>query len=361
VNALTEKLAERIARDGPMNIEAYMAACLTDPDHGYYTTRDPFGGSGDFVTAPEISQMFGELIGLWCLSLWLAAGSPHQARLVELGPGRGTLMADALRAVESAMRGNCPFELHLVETSPTLRAIQEEVLGGRRVTWHDRIGGVPEGAPLLVIANEFFDALPIRQFVATPVGWRERVLDHAKGALISQLQDEAEKSGLTAHLPNGRTGQVAEVSPVRCSVAADLAAMVQRNGGAALIVDFSDPNLPLADTFQAVRAHAYADRFTQPGAADLASAVDFSALGDCARAAGARVHGPVGQGSFLLALGIEQRTEILTRQASPDVRQTIETARDRLVSPDGMGNDFRAMSLISSNWPEPEGFAPSAA
>ncbi len=356
MNTLAVKLAERIAQNGPLTIEDYMTACLLDPEHGYYTTRDPFGAPGDFITAPEISQMFGELIGLWALMLWMQAGEPSPAKLVELGPGRGTLMADALRAIESATKAHAPFDVHLVEASPTLRKRQNATLGDRAVHWHDRLEDVPGDTPRIVIANEFFDALPIRQLVATPQGWRERMVDVVDDRLQARLSDEPATASLTEDLPDGKTGQVAEAAPSRNVQVARIAEDIVRHGGAALLIDFTDDALPLVDTFQAVRSHSFADRFDNPGEADLASAVDFSAFAQHTRSAGAVTHGPVCQGLFLQRLGIIQRAGSLKAKATPEQATDMDTAVDRLVSTDGMGRDFRVMALTAPGWPRPEGF-----
>jgi NADH dehydrogenase [ubiquinone] 1 alpha subcomplex assembly factor 7 len=352
VNALAQKLAARIASDGPLSIEEFMTACLLDPDHGYYSTRDPFGAPGDFVTAPEISQMFGELIGLWLWSVWQGAGRPDHAHLVELGPGRGTLMADALRAIERATRADAPFIVHLVEASPTLRERQRKALSGRAVHWHETLATLPKDGALFFVANEFFDALPIRQFVSTTTGWRERKITSQEAELVPILVQEPTVSVL----PDAPIGRVGELAPQRVAVAAQLAERVAEQGGAALIIDFTDPALPIADTFQAVRAHRYADRFEAPGDADLASAVDFTALADEARAAGVKVCGPVGQGHFLHSLGIEARCEALATNARDDQAQALRLAMERLVSPEGMGEDFQVLALMPQGQETPAGF-----
>jgi len=359
MSALDAVLARRIAREGPLPVDAFMAAALTDPEHGYYTTRDPLGAAGDFTTAPEISQMFGELIGLWQLACWQAAGAPADPLLVELGPGRGTLMADALRAIRSACAGRQPFGLHLVEASPVLAARQKQVLDGHRVDWHGTMDTLPGDRPLYLIANEFLDALPVRQFVATPEGWRERLLDRRDGRLVPVLAAPgAGDPGLMAALPaTAPTGRVAEIAPDREACAATIARRVVGQGGAALLVDFTDRRLPVADTLQAVRGHREADRFAEAGTADLAAAVDFAPLARIARAQGAAVFGPEAQGSFLTALGIDHRTAALQRAAGPEGAAAVAAARARLVAPDAMGEDFRVMAILHPDAPPPDGFA----
>ena len=352
MNALAKNLAARIDRDGPLSIEDFMAVCLLDPEHGYYTTRDPFGAPGDFITAPEVSQMFGELIGLWLWSVWQGAGAPENTHLVELGPGRGTLMADALRAIEGSTRQNAPFCLHLVEASPTLRQHQRVTLGQRTVTWHDDLDSLPVDGPVLFVANEFFDALPVRQYVATPQGWRERLVTCRDGAFEAMLSPDPSMIGL----PQAPTGRVGEDAPVRLSVMAAMAERIAQQGGAALIIDFTDKALPIVDTFQAVRAHQFADRLADPGEADLASAVDFPVLAEAAVKIGVAAHGPVSQGALLTALGIEARCTALKRNASLEQVAALDAALSRLVSPQGMGEDFVALALLPVGQPAPAGF-----
>ncbi len=352
MNALAEKLAARIDRDGPLSIEDFMAICLLDRDHGYYTTRDPFGAPGDFITAPEVSQMFGELIGLWFWSVWQAAGARENTHLVELGPGRGTLMADALRAIEGATRQASPFCLHLVEASPTLRRQQRQTLGQRTITWHNDLETLPVDGPLLFVANEFFDALPLRQYVATPQGWRERLVTFRDKRFEAMLSPDSS----TVALPQAPTGRVGEVSPVRQAVLATMAQRIAGQGGAALIIDFTDRALPLVDTFQAVRSHQFADRFENPGEADLASAVDFPALARTAGENGVAAHGPVPQRRLLAALGIEARCATLKQNASSEQAEALDAAFNRLVSPEGMGEDFVALALLPNDQPVPAGF-----
>lgn len=355
MNALARKLARRIAAAGPLTVEEYVAACLTDPEHGYYMTRDPFGPAGDFVTAPEIGQAFGELVGLWCLAQWRAAGAPEGAVLAELGPGRGTLMADALRAIEGVCRGLAPFAVHLVEASPLLRRRQRAVLAGRRVAWHEAAATLPAGRAAWIVANEFFDALPVRQLVATPAGWRERLVDVRDGRLVPVVAPRPAAGALVCGLPaRAPTGRVAEVAPARQALMTALARRLAAWGGALLAIDFHDPALPLRDSLQAVRAHAHGDRFAAPGACDLAAAVDFAALARAAREGGCRVFGPTGQGAFLRRLGIAARTRRLA-PAAPAARE----AMTRLVSKRAMGEHFQAMAVLPPDSPAPDGFAPA--
>jgi SAM-dependent MidA family methyltransferase len=309
----------------------------------YYGSRDPLGAAGDFTTAPEISQMFGELVGLCLADLWFRAGRP-QANYVELGPGRGTLAADALRAMRAA--GLEP-PVELVETSAVLRQAQAARLPQAR--WHDDAAGLPGDAPLLIVANEFFDALPVRQLVRTGGGWRELMVAHGEAGFTRvpgnpvPLDRRAEE------------GAIIETSPASVAVVRELASRLTGQGGAALIVDYGHARSGFGDTLQAVSAHGYADPWVDPGTRDLTAHVDFEALWEAARGAGVRVLGPVGQGVWLSALGIDARAAALTGTA-PERAEEISEARERLVSADQMGTLFKVMALVASGWPDPEGF-----
>jgi NADH dehydrogenase [ubiquinone] 1 alpha subcomplex assembly factor 7 len=321
--SLEERLKARIEAEGPISVADYMA----EANAHYYATRDPLGAAGDFVTAPEISQMFGELIGIWLADLWQRAGRP-QARYVELGPGRGTLAADALRAMRGA--GLAP-PVELVETSPVLRSAQAARLSGR---WHDDIGGLPTDGALLVVANEFFDALPFRQFDV-----RGREL---------RLRLEGDRFA--------RDGEVeTEDSPQSVALVEDLARRLVAQGGAALIVDYGHDRPGTGDTLQAVARHRHADPFEAPGERDLTAHVDFSALARAASGVGVRVFGPATQGAWLQAMGIEVRAAALAR-AAPEQAGDVMAARDRLTAPEQMGRLFEAMALVAPGWPEPAGF-----
>ena len=356
MNALARKLAAQIAETGPVTVETFMRRCLLDPEHGYYMTGDPLGAAGDFVTAPEISQMFGELIGLWCLAQWRISGSPRPAILEEMGPGRGTLMADALRAIESVGDGPPPFAIRLLDVSLPLRRRQRRALGPRRIAWFGNVDELPEDVPALVVANEFFDALPVRQFVSTGGMWRERMIDVRDGRLVLALGPEPADDALARALPDAPAGRVAELSPARQRLARKLGGRIARNGGAALIVDFTSARTPLCDSLQAVRRHRHADRLDAPGEADLAAAVDFAAIRNEAAAAGAVTAGPVAQGAFLRELGIVERAAALCRP-TPARAGEIAGQRDRLVGPDGMGKDFRALAIVPPQAACPDGFS----
>jgi NADH dehydrogenase [ubiquinone] 1 alpha subcomplex assembly factor 7 len=316
----------------------------------YYAARDPLGVAGDFVTAPEISQMFGELIGLALADLWVRAGRPEGVRYVELGPGRGTLAADALRAMGAA--GLVP-SVHLVETSPVLRAAQAARLP--QASWHDDLSTLPDDGPILAVANEFFDALPIRQLIATETGWRERLVtldgDHFLPAAGPLLPSAAIPDLVRAAPP----GTIVETSPASLAYVRRLVDRMNMHGGAALIVDYGHDRLSAGETLQAVRLHDYANPWIEPGQSDLTAHVDFESLAQAVTAAGAAVHGPVAQGEWLVRLGIDARAEALARGA-PDRKEELLAARNRLVSTEAMGRLFRVLGLSASGWPVPEGF-----
>ena len=345
-------LAHEIAATGPMPVARWMALCLGHPVHGYYVTRDPLGVAGDFTTAPEISQIFGELVGLWCADLWLRAGSPSRVRLVELGPGRGTLMADLRRATAGVPGFAEAARVHFVETSPVLRAEQAARVPG--ATWHDTLGDVPDDAPLLLVANEFFDALPVRQFVRTASGWRERLVTH-DGTRFLPVAGAADTTPLVAaELRDAAPGSIVETSPASTAVAAEIGHRLRARGGAALAIDYGHAGPVTGDTLQAVRAQAFADLFAAPGDADLTAHVDFTALSD---AAGVRAFGPIGQGAWLSALGIGARLDRLTARATPLQAEALRAGVARLTAPDAMGTLFKVLALTGGSWPEPGGFA----
>jgi SAM-dependent MidA family methyltransferase len=349
-NAAEPMLADRLARAitlaGPIPLSQFMGAANAH----YYATRDPLGARGDFTTAPEISQMFGELIGLWLADLWDRAGRPP-ARYVELGPGRGTLAVDALRAMAKA--GLSP-PVDFIETSPTLRAAQAERVPGAE--WHLGFIGIAEEAPLLIVANEFFDALPIRQLVATHEGWRERLVACQDTLFLPIAGDRSFDMIIPKHLRHADPGSILETSPAGVAVLRGLAARLLAQGGAALIVDYGYEGPAIGDTLQAVRGHQYANPFEDPGEADLTAHVDFATLKEAAEAEGLVVHGPVTQGAFLQALGIEARTEALAK-AAPDRAGTLAVDRDRLIGDEAMGELFKVIALTAPGWPIPAGFA----
>ncbi|HEX2134513.1 MAG TPA: SAM-dependent methyltransferase [Microvirga sp.] len=332
-------LRDQIEHDGPITVERYMSLCLRH----YYGSRDPLGAAGDFTTAPEISQMFGELIGLWAVEVWQALGRPDPVLLVELGPGRGTLMADALRAARLVPAFSQAARVHLVETSPALRERQRAVLSGsgRPLAWHDRLEEVPPG-PAIVVANEFLDAFPVRQFVATARGWCERLVGLREERLVFGLSPEPER-GLP---PPGKPGDVLEWPRQAMELTRHLARRLATEGGAALLVDYGYAGPAFGDTLQAVRAQAFADPLESPGEADLTTHVDFARIAEAAEP-DARVHGPLRQRDFLEALGIRARAASLMRRATPAQAAAVEAALERLTAggPTGMGELFKVLGL----------------
>lgn len=341
--ALPERLARAIALAGPISIAQYMAAANAH----YYSTRDPLGAAGDFTTAPEISQMFGELIGLWCADLWDRAGRPDIA-WVELGPGRGTLAADALRAMAKA--GLVP-DVHFVETSPTLRTAQASAVPA--ATFHDTIATLPTDRPLIVVANEFFDALPIRQLVKRDA-WHERLVA-AQDTLFLPIAGKAlPDSVIPEPLRDAPAGSVLESAPAAVAVIRGLADRLVAQGGACLAIDYGYEGPALGDTLQAVRSHAFANPFEAPGEHDLTAHVDFTTLAAAAQAQGAVAWGPVTQRDLLGGLGIDSRTSSLAR-ATPDRGEQLMADRRRLM--EDMGTLFKALALTAPSWPTPAAFA----
>ncbi|MGQ9371422.1 class I SAM-dependent methyltransferase [Azospirillum sp. A39] len=358
--SLAEALARRIAVEGPISVAAFMAEALGHPRFGYYMKQDPFGAAGDFVTAPEVSQMFGELIGLWCADTWQRMGAPSPVRLVELGPGRGTLMADALRAAAVLAPFRAALRVHLVETSPALRERQRATLAGVDVAWHDRLEEVPDG-PALVVANEFFDALPVRQIQRTPQGWSERLVDRAEDGgtgfrFVLEAFGSAGASLVPSTLRDAPPGSVIEVSPASQAVARVLAARLAAQGGAALLIDYGYVGPAVGDTLQAVRRHTHVPVLEAPGDADLTAHVDFAALAVAAQAAGAAAFGPVTQGALLERLGIAARAAALKRTATPRQAADVDAALARLIGTDQMGTLFKALALAAPGVGAPAGF-----
>ena len=351
MNALAARLAERIAQQGPLTVADYMAEALAHPRHGYYMTGDPFGARGDFVTAPEVSQMFGELVGLWCAEAWRQLGSPEDLLLIELGPGRGTLLTDALRAARVLPGFPVALRLHLVEMSPALQALQRQNLAGTEAQWHGSLAEVPRGQPALVIANEFFDALPVRQFERAPDGWRERMVGLAPDGdgLAFRLSPPAPAAErlIPEALRRAAPGAVAEVAPAALSLVSQIAERLAADGGAALILDYGYADADGRPTLQALRRHARHDVLAAPGEADLTAHVDFGSLAACARKAGAEAWGPVEQGVFLEALGIAARAERLQAGASAEQAAEVRAALHRLTAPEEMGRLFKAMILAA--------------
>jgi NADH dehydrogenase [ubiquinone] 1 alpha subcomplex assembly factor 7 len=361
---LDDEIRARIARSGPMRLDEFMALCLYDPQHGYYSSRLPFGAAGDFITAPEISQMFGEMVAVWAVEAWVAMGMPSRFALIECGPGRGTMMKDMLRATRTFEGFRKGVEVHLVETSAGLQARQRETLDGVGdvpLHWHAGIDGVP-AIPSIVVANEYFDALPVRQAERRADGWHERVVtvDACDALKLSVACDPL--CGLTAPpaVAAAPDGAVFEWRP------GDGASAIARRaaaGGAALLIDYGHFKSEAGDTLQAVRAHRYANPLASPGLADLTAHVDFEALGRAAREAGARVHGPVEQGTWLQRMGIEVRAAML--QANADGNRSAGIAEDLLrltgTGPNQMGALFKTIAFSAPEIGQLPGFDPGPA
>ncbi len=317
----------------------------------YYAARDPLGAEGDFITAPEISQMFGELIGLWCADLWQRAGTPDIA-YVELGPGRGTLSADALRA--GAPFGFSP-PVHFVETSPALRSMQAQNVP--QAAFHETIDSLPQDRPLLIIANEFFDALPIEQCVMTLSGWRQRRVDyHATRGFFPEVGKHDASAFVPKELRTAPEGSIFEISPASANMLYSLAERIAVQGGAILLIDYGHDCFAYGDTLQAVRAHQSATPYETPGQVDLTAHVNFQALSALAQAHGLNTAPVIGQGDFLRSLGIEMRADRLMKN-KPETANSVFAALDRLVHTEQMGSLFKAVSFYAAGWPAPEGFA----
>ena len=333
-----------------MTLADYMATCLMHPRHGYYSTRDPLGAAGDFTTAPEISQMFGELLGLCLAQGWLDQGAPAPFVLAELGPGRGTLMADILRATTRVPGFHDALRLHLVETSPALRTEQAKRLP--QAIWHDSVEDLPEG-PLFLVANEFFDALPIRQFQRAGMDWRERVVGlGAESALTLGLAAPAPQPGLDHRLQDTRDGDIVETCAPARTIAATLGERIARDGGLALIIDYGDWR-SLGDTLQALQGHAVTDPLAAPGEADLTAHVDFEALAKSAAPAAHSLLTP--QGVFLERLGITARAQTLAGALTGDALESHIAAHRRLTHPAEMGSLFKTLALLPQGAPPPPG------
>ncbi len=347
---LADLLIRRIAATGPIRLSDFMADCLLHPNHGYYATRDPFGAAGDFTTAPEISQMFGELLGLCLAQAWLDQGAPPAFTLAELGPGRGTLMADVLRATARVPGFHAAAQVVLVEASATLRARQLATLGRHRVTWADTTADLPQ-APLFLLANEFFDALPIRQFVRAMQGWSETMVGLTQGQLSLGRSEAAPLTLLEHRLADTKPGDIVEVCPAAPAIMATISSRIMQHGGLALILDYGDW-ISKGDTFQALKAHRFVDPLAEPGEADLTAHVDFAAL-----AAHTRRHAYTSQGALLTALGIHARAAQLATRLTGPALEAHRTATHRLTAASEMGQLFKALAVFPPNAPLPPGFS----
>lgn len=331
MTALEKIIIEMIETEGPMPFDRYMSLCLGHPQHGYYMTRDPFGASGDFTTSPEISQVFGEMIGVWCVNAWVNLGQPSPFALVELGPGRGTLMADLLRAAKASPDFLKAVELHLIEMSPVLQKLQHEKIEAH-FTSHASIDSLPN-MPTIFVANEFFDALPVQQFEIRDGRSFERYVGVADGKL---------KMGLVPSVLRAGEDGVYEESPISQNIAAEICERIEACGGAALIIDYGHLQSAAGDTVQAMRAHAYCSIFEAPGEADITAHVDFKKIASATS---------MSQGAFLKAMGIEMRTDKLVGQLAGEARTNFLAATRRLISPTEMGELFKVMCVVQKGAP----------
>ncbi len=346
-NQLAKRLAKQIEASGPISVAEYMRSANAE----YYSRSDPLGVDGDFITSPEISQMFGELIGLWLTDIWMRKGRPERCHYIELGPGRGTLAADALRSM--ANFGFAP-PVHFVENSGLLQDKQTAAVP--QASFSDTLDDMPEDGPLFIVANEFFDALPIRQLVSTHSGWRERVVARDRGSKFMAMPGTQALDHLVPpEFRNAATHTIYETSPEATGAMYDIVARLAKQGGLLLIIDYGYSLPGLGSTLQAMKDHIFVDPFNDPGANDLTAHVNFLELSNLARMRDLRVSGPIEQGQWLSAIGINQRAYTLA-EASPDRTEEITAARNRLVNSEEMGSLFKVMAVSSPDWPLPEGF-----
>ena len=354
--SLEDLILARIRQDGPISVASYMSDCLLHPEYGYYTTRHPFGRSGDFITAPEISQMFGELIGLSLAQSWLDQGQPKRFTLAEPGPGRGTLMADLLRATRKVPGFHDAARVTLIEASTALRELQASTLENYDPAWIDRFDDLPD-QPLFLIANEFFDALPIRQFIRDGDEWGERQVGLHDEKLAFGLTEPTPFPALSHRLKDTKPGDLVETSPQTGPIITTIAERIAAFGGAAVIVDYGDWR-SLGDTLQAVKGHKSVDPLSTPGLADLTAHVDFEPVATAARAAGCSHTRLTPQGVFLERLGITERTKTLATSVEKEALETLVNAHRRLTHPEEMGNLFKTLGLYPLNCAPPPGLDP---
>ena len=351
MTTLADLLKRRIATTGPITLADYMSEALLHPEHGYYTTRDPLGATGDFVTSPEISQMFGEMIGLCLAQAWMDQGRPNGV-LAELGPGRGTLMQDILRATKGVAGFHDALDLHLVEASPVLRAAQSARLPNP--TFHADVSTLPD-APLFLVANEFFDALPVRQFQRDGTGWRERMVGLDGDTLTMGLSAAAPLALLEHRLADTKDGDIVELCPALPAIMGQIGERIGTHGGAALIIDYGDWRSQ-GDTLQALRGHQPVDPLHAPGTADLTTHVDFEVITQSA--APARFTRITPQGVFLERLGITQRAQSLAQSMSGDALESHIAAHRRLTHPSEMGDLFKVVGIYPDANTPPAGLEP---
>jgi len=360
MSELLKHIKNRIALKGPLSVSDYMREALFNSEHGYYMTGDPLGKRGDFITAPEISQMFGELIGLWCAVMWEKMGSPAKINLIEMGPGRGTMMADALRATSAVPGFFGAINIHMIETSPSLKKRQKRNLQAlnSNIRWHESFQDVSEG-PFILIANELFDVLPIRQFVKSINGWLERKVGCNRQGELAWVVDQnclLSRDLITPQLIRCDMGSIFESCHVAAELIMNITESVVKYGGAALIIDYGYSKSGVGDTLQAVKDHNYFDILSEPGKTDLTAHVDFEYLAENAKATGGLVHGPVTQRDFLRRIGIEIRSDQLKNLASTRQKSEVLTGLNRLIGADEMGNLFKVMAITHPSQMSPEGF-----
>lgn len=350
MSALAEYLKNHIAAHGPMDVGQFMALALGHPQHGYYMKKDPFGAGGDFTTAPEISQIFGEVLGAWVADIWAQMGRPDPFVLLECGPGRGTLMADMMRATSGVLGFHAACRIHLLEMSPVLKSLQREMLADFNVIWHESLSTHFFNCPFIIIANEFLDALPVRQMQKTKEGWQERLISHSEEKAFHFIHGSAMQGDFPAAGPDA----IFEVSPARVSFMRHVTDLLVQAGGVALFIDYGHVQSAPGDTLQAVYKHHYVSIFEHIGDADLTSHVDFEALQ--AAAGMVNIYGPVEQGAFLRALGIEQRAAYLMKKSDRKQKDEIEKALHRLTHSSQMGSLFKVMGISHGHAIQPAGF-----
>lgn len=362
---LEKIIKEIIHRKGPMDIGSFMSLALTHPEFGYYTNRDPFGIQGDFITAPEISQMFGELIGAWSVNIWQQMGRPKKFALCECGPGRGTLMQDAIRSVGKRGSGFLEsMQIHLIETSPKLKELQRRALEGRKIKWHKELPKKGFGMPVILIANEFLDALPVRQIIRTSKGWRERHIDWNEGRGFQYVHKPLSKTLLDFIPTHSREYAIYEISPARAKFFSSICNIILENTGAALLLDYGYTMPEAGETLQAVYRHSYTNVFDNIGNNDLTAHVDFHILEKIAHSKNLKVYGAVSQGSFLMNLGIFQRAEMLKEyvrkngDSNSATKQIEKISQDllRLTSPFEMGELFKVLCVTQDKANSANGF-----
>ena len=360
---LSQFLAAKIMSQGPISVAEYMSQSLGHPDFGYYTTKNPFGVTGDFTTAPEISQIFGELIGLWCANTWISLGKPNPFIIAELGPGRGTLMADALRAIETVPECRQALNVHLVEFSPHLRIQQSKALADIDVTWHKTVYSLPRH-PIIFIANEFFDALPIDQFVQHNENWYKRLIcldpnsSKSKPEFAFTLSPDPKPKEYFPQLLSefNKNGTIIEISSESYKIVGEIASRIDNNRGSALIIDYGYESLSTADTLQAIYKKNYSSVLKNSGSSDLTAHVNFKLLVKSANVRDIKCWGSISQGVFLKRLGIESRAHKLISSATTEQKKSILSACERLISENQMGNLFRVLSISDNKLGPPAGF-----